>query len=51
MFTWKPIYAEIAQKLLDFENHSEQLVQLLKMFADQCLTLEECKAATRLESN
>ncbi len=39
MFTWKPIYAEIAQKLLEFENQSEQLVKLLKVFADQGLTV------------
>ena len=39
MFSWKPIYAEIAQKLLDFENQSEQLVQLLKTFADQGLVV------------
>ena len=37
MFSWKPIYAEISDKLLEFETDNAQLVQMLKRFFDRGL--------------
>ncbi|QDT51694.1 5-methylcytosine-specific restriction enzyme B [Symmachiella dynata] len=37
MFTWKPIYAEIAKKLPEFEDHNEVLVSLLAEWHEQGL--------------
>lgn len=37
MFTWKPIYAEIAQKLCEFEHSHDQLVALMIKLHDQGL--------------
>lgn len=37
IFTWKPIYAEIASKLLDYENDQSPLVELMRRMHDQGL--------------
>ena len=37
MFTWKPIYADIAKKLPEFENQNGLLVSLMKRLHDQGL--------------
>ena len=41
MFTWKPIYSEIATKLLEFENDSGQLVAMMKQMEDAGLTVSK----------
>ncbi len=37
MFTWIPLYQEIARKVLEFENSQDQLPALLRNLADQGL--------------
>src|SRR5258708_6781239 len=37
MFTWIPLYQQIAVKVLEFENRQGELVALLRGFADQGL--------------
>ncbi len=37
MFTWIPLYKEIARKLLEFENRQDELLALLRGFAEQGL--------------
>lgn len=43
LFTWKPIYAEIANKLLEFEGDNARLVTLLKRFEANGLKVSSLK--------
>lgn len=39
MFTWIPLYQEIAHKLLEFENRQDELIMLLREFAEHGLQI------------
>ncbi len=47
MFTWIPLYQEIARKLLEFENRQDELLALLRGFAERGFRLVRWRMRTR----